>query len=271
MAAPFQYGLKYFPLDVTFLQDLKTRRIMKACGAQSISVLICLLCYIYRDDGYFVKWDKDMPFLVAEELGIKEGAVSEVVSTAIGVGFFDGVMYEKYGILTSSGIQERYLFIMKKSRRKKVSFNRDFMLININDVINSVNDVINPVNDVINPAKEKEKKGKEIKENEKREESIEKKRPPAPPTPEEVAGYIRDNGYTFDAETFYLFYKSRGWMLDGTPIPDWRALADLWQKREPNFQRRGGNSMADIGRMFEERNANADEGTKGNSSDIIRI
>lgn len=75
MARPYKQGLDYFPLDVNFLQDIKTRKIMRACGAQSIPILISLLSSIYREAGYYVQWDSDMPFLVADEVGASEGAV----------------------------------------------------------------------------------------------------------------------------------------------------------------------------------------------------
>ena len=79
MARPTKQGLDYFPLDVGFLQNVKVRRIMRACGIQSIPVLISLLANTYRDEGYFLRWDNDMPFLIADELGVSEGAVTAVV------------------------------------------------------------------------------------------------------------------------------------------------------------------------------------------------
>lgn len=166
MARPMKQGLDYFPLDVGFLQDIKIRRIMKACGTQSISVLICLLVYIYRDDGYFLRWDKDMPFLVAEELGIREGAVTDIVAKAVQVDFFDSVMYEKYSILTSRGIQRRYFKAVADAKRIGVQCNGDFLLISVSSGRNRVSSGINSINSGINPQrKEKERKEKERKED----------------------------------------------------------------------------------------------------------
>lgn len=162
MARPMKQGLDYFPLDVGFLQDIKIRRIMKACGTQSISVLICLLVYIYRDDGYFLRWDKDMPFLVAEELGIREGAVTDIVAKAVQVDFFDSVMYEKYSILTSRGIQRRYFKAVANAKRIGVQCNGDFLLVSVSSGRNRVSSGINSINSRINPQrKEKERKEKQ--------------------------------------------------------------------------------------------------------------
>lgn len=137
MARPLKQGLDYFPLDVGFLQDMKVRRIIKSCGASAISVLIWLLGSCYRDEGYYIWWTEDLPFIVADEIGVTEGCVQEVVKRALQVGFFDAGMKEKHGILTSAGIQKRFLEVT--SRRKAAFLRRDFALVSINVDNNSIN------------------------------------------------------------------------------------------------------------------------------------
>lgn len=162
MARPTKQGIDYFPLDVGFLRDIKVRKITKACGLSSISILICLLSNVYRDDGYYLKWDNDQAFLVADDVGTSEDAVLEVVNKAVQVGFFDEHMWNEYKILTSRGIQER--FFSAVSKRKKVFYRREFMLISVSSVNNLVSSFNNPVNDVHNPqSKVKESKVKESK------------------------------------------------------------------------------------------------------------
>lgn len=145
MARPTKQGLDYFPLDVGFLQNVKVRRIMRACGIQSIPVLISLLANTYREEGYFLRWDNDMPFLIADELGVSEGAVTAVVDKATQVGFFNANMYEKYGVLTSDGIQKR--FFEATARRTSVRYDARFLLINVSDCKNIVNVYKNSIND----------------------------------------------------------------------------------------------------------------------------
>lgn len=165
MARPLKQGLDYFPLDVGFLQDMKVRRIIKSCGASAISVLIWLLGSCYRDEGYYIWWTEDLPFIVADEIGVTEGCVQEVVKRALQVGFFDAGMKEKYGILTSAGIQKRFLEVT--SRRKAAFLRRDFALISINVDNNSINVCNNSINVYSNEqSKEKKRKGKESKEKE---------------------------------------------------------------------------------------------------------
>ena len=144
MARPLKQGLDYFPLDVGFLQDMKVRRIIKSCGASAISVLIWLLGSCYRDEGYYIWWTEDLPFIVADEIGVTEGCVQEVVKRALQVGFFDASMKEKHGILTSAGIQKRFLEVT--SRRKAAFLRRDFALISINVDNNSITVCNNSIN-----------------------------------------------------------------------------------------------------------------------------
>lgn len=141
MGRPTKQGIDYFPLDVGFFADLKVRKIARACGSQSSSILICLLCNIYRNNGYYIMWDKDMPFVIADEVGVSEGAVNEVVIKALQVGFFSEELYNKYNILTSSGIQKRY--ILATYQRKERSLKEEYLVIHAN---NSVIHTNNPVN-----------------------------------------------------------------------------------------------------------------------------
>lgn len=145
MARPYKQGVDYYSLDVDFLKDIKYRKIRRSCGSQTCEILLCLLSYIYGDMGYFLRWDEDSAFLVADDVGAKEGLVEEVVSKAIQVGFFDREMYEKYKILTSNGIQKRYKLMT--SKRKEVSMKKEYL---VNDVNNLVNGGNNPTSTVVN-------------------------------------------------------------------------------------------------------------------------
>ncbi|WP_241547116.1 DUF4373 domain-containing protein, partial [Enterococcus villorum] len=145
MARPYKQGVDYYSVDVDFLKDIKYRKIRRSCGSQTCEILLCLLSYIYGDMGYFLRWDEDSAFLVADDVGAKEGLVEEVVSKAIQVGFFDREKYEKYKILTSNGIQKRYKLMTTK--RKEVPMKKEYL---VNDVNNLVNVGNNPTSTVVN-------------------------------------------------------------------------------------------------------------------------
>lgn len=157
MARPKKEGLDYFPFDVNFFEDIKIRRLLVLCGPLSASVYISLLCSIYQGKGYYIESDDDLSFLIADTLGIKEDEAADSISKTIKVGLFDENKFINHGILTSEGIQRRY--IMATDRRKKIDLITEFLLLpkseltssNINIVsvtpcsINQVNEDTNRV------------------------------------------------------------------------------------------------------------------------------
>lgn len=133
MARPLSRGIEYYPLDVDFLNDLKIKKIMKSCGPNSIAIIILLLGNIYGDEGYFMKWDEDVCFLVADEIGAKEVYVKEVLKKCLQVDLFSNELFEKFKIITSKGIQKRFFEITK--RRKRENLINEYLLVNVTETI----------------------------------------------------------------------------------------------------------------------------------------
>lgn len=158
MARPTKQGVDYFPLDVGFFSDVKIRKIARACGPNSASIILCLLCNIYKDEGYYILWDEDLPFVIADEVGVAEGSVKEVLLKAIQVGLFDNELYEKYKILTSAGIQKRFFNITYQ--RKEIGIIPEYLINHANNLVNCTNNSINPVDSTQSKVKVKRKKSK---------------------------------------------------------------------------------------------------------------
>lgn len=149
MARPTAKGVEYFPLNVNFINDLKVRKLLLSCGAESIAVLIYLLSTIYKDEGYFVEIHEDEIDLIALDVNVTPEFVLEVINKACEVRFFNVNLYNNFNILTSKGIQERYLKITE--RRKNSVVITQFNLINVyNNSINVNNNLINVNNNSIN-------------------------------------------------------------------------------------------------------------------------
>lgn len=126
LARPTKTGLEYFPLDVNFLYDIKVRKIIKPLGPEAIGVLVYLLAEIYKDNGYYISWNDDICFLMSDLTGIDEELIKDVVSKALEVDFFNKDKYKKYNILTSKGIQNRYISATEK--RKNTNINDDYII-----------------------------------------------------------------------------------------------------------------------------------------------
>ena len=162
MARPTAKGVEYFPLNVNFINDLKVRKLLLSCGAEAIAVLIYLLSTIYKDEGYYVEIHEDEIDLIALDVNVTPEFVLEVINKACEVRFFDVNLYNNFNILTSKGIQERYLKITE--RRKNSVVITQFNLINVyNNSINVNNNSINVDNNSVNVYKSTQSKVKESK------------------------------------------------------------------------------------------------------------
>lgn len=111
-----KYGLDYFPFDIDLFQDIRIRKLIKYQSGKAITVYALLLCIIYKD-GYYVRWDKELPFIISEQTGFEEAYVLEVINSCLKLGLFNEELYTSDGILTSKGIQERYKKICDLCRR----------------------------------------------------------------------------------------------------------------------------------------------------------
>ena len=162
MARPTVKGVEYFPLNVNFINDLKVRKLLLSCGAEAIAVLIYLLSTIYKDEGYYVEIHEDEIDLIALDVNVTPEFVLEVINKACEVRLFDVNLYNNFNILTSKGIQERYLKITE--RRKNSVVITQFNLINVyNNLINVNNNLINVDNNSVNVYKSTQSKVKESK------------------------------------------------------------------------------------------------------------
>ena len=165
MARPMKDGVDYFPLDVT--TDKKFRLIEAKYGVVGFGIIIKLYQAIYADNGYYIEWDEDTALIIAAENSsskypLSAEAVKEIVDEAVKRDIFDKDMLDKYGILTSRGIQKRYLEATK--RRSQVEIKKDYLLlsepeISVNVNINGVN-VNNNSENVCNNTQSKVKESK---------------------------------------------------------------------------------------------------------------
>lgn len=145
MARPQKTGIDYFYFACDFFTNRKVRKIMKACGPQSVAILSCLLCNIYKQ-GYYMLWEgEESTFDISDQVGVSDGAVSELVRKAIDADFFSRKMFEKHKILTSAAVQEIYFDACK--RREVIKYSQKYLLIDVSAYDNAVNVDRNPVND----------------------------------------------------------------------------------------------------------------------------
>ena len=176
MARPVKEGLDYYPLNADFMSDIKVRRLIRSFGSKSIGVVIALLGMIYGDKGYYILLNDDVAFIISEQTLEDEDLVNQIINKLIEIEFFDKNLYEKHRVLTSKGIQKR--FISATERRKDVNLITKYNLVNVDnnsssDVVNVYNNPVNVDNnsssDVVNVYNNQQRKQKKSKVNKSKE------------------------------------------------------------------------------------------------------
>ena len=262
MARPTKTGLDYYPMDVGFLRDKKVRLLRSEFGASSVLFVLYVLGKVYEGDGYFLRWDKDELLLAADELREQPTYISEVLQGCLTRSLFDERVFQMFGVLTSAGIQRRYLRGCEK--RDVITVFSEYWLLNtcsksdvpvgiraklaLVSVTGGNNDVNSPENSDNSPGNPQSK----VKES-----RVLGGAPTAPapthapsegeslgsgfvpPTVEEVAEYVRSRGSCVDPQVWVDYYAARGWMTGRAVMKDWRAAvraSETWER----WQKPGG-------------------------------
>lgn len=118
-------GLDYFPLDTVL--DTKFDLIEAEYGLKGFAILIKLFQKIYGEQGYYIEWNDEVSLLFARKICAGGNDVSEIVHSCIRRGIFDSSKFSEYGILTSSGIQKRYIEVARK--RKETVIFEEYLLV----------------------------------------------------------------------------------------------------------------------------------------------
>ena len=124
MAHSIKQGLEYFSVDTEW--DRKMKLFQAKFKAEGVGVIVILWQWIYKE-GYFIIWDDETKLMFASENHIEEEKLDEMIKFSIEKGIFDKTIYDKYKVLTSRGIQKRYLHSSLK--RSEVHFHKNFLLI----------------------------------------------------------------------------------------------------------------------------------------------
>ena len=249
MARPIKDGVSYWPFDVDMLGSRKFKLIRAEFGIKGAYIALVILSSVYKDNGYYKRWDDDDCLLMSEDVG--DGCTPQLVRAVllgcVRRGLFDESRFKMFGILTSAGIQRRFLHMVKNSR-DKIIFIKEYLLIDLHDqglsegVLNKV--VLktgfpeeNPHKTEGNPHKTegnpRKKKEKEIEREIEREIGASAPRTRfTPPSVDEVKAYCEERNNAIDPQRFVDYYTANGWVQGkGKPIKDWKACVRTWEQR----------------------------------------
>ena len=132
MARPIKDGVEYFPFDVGFFDDDKVKYLRQKHKAKGMYMLVFLLCDLYRKNGYFMEWDEGKQSLLADDMRCAdEVSLARLVEGCLSCGFFDKRVFEAYGVLTSAGIQRRYIRMFNS--REMIYMNEEYFLLDMSN------------------------------------------------------------------------------------------------------------------------------------------
>lgn len=83
-------------------------------------------------------------------------------------------------------------------------------------------------NEQLTRRKEKKDNKKEISDT--KVSNIKKEKRFVKPTVEQIDEYVKQNGCHIDAETFFNYYESKGWVVGKSPMKNWQAAVRTWEK-----------------------------------------
>ena len=184
MARKIKKSLEYFTLDVTFSDSIRLAS-KEIKGGHGLSLIIELWQKIYGSHGYYMNFDKDsrILFLDYSITKIELDELDRCLQVLFNRKIFDKTMFEKFSILTSDSIQERYIDICTSAKRLNIELIQEFICVdqsqydlskfNIRNLIrNNIEEVhsqcnksgINDTDSVINPEFGTQSKVKQSKE-----------------------------------------------------------------------------------------------------------
>ena len=224
MARPTKQGIDYFPMDC--VPDSSLELFIAENGAAGFGLLIMIWQKIYRDEGYFIKNDDDLVLRLRRDSLLDMETTVSMIGNAVKRGLFDKDMHDKFGILTSRGIQRRYFNAAKQKKQARIY--SDFCLIDINEYANGVSINGNPESSGENATKVKVKVKVNVKEEVKEGESAKRgsitcaREDALPSLPDVVSFFSAAKLPIYQAEQYYAHLSRDG------PIPDWKANAMVW-------------------------------------------
>lgn len=165
MAGRPKQGIDYSGWSVDIFDgDKKIDKLLDAKGWKGFGIYFFLCQRAYKTNGYFYEWGYDDCATTARKMGggINSGTVKETVDYCLQVDLFDKGLFDRWGVLTSRGIQRRFWTVLSE-RRSKIVYEEYWLLkpkeckglvkVSLNSDVQPTNDDVQPTNDDSSPIK----------------------------------------------------------------------------------------------------------------------
>lgn len=237
MAGKPKRGIDFSPWDVHILEDdTKIDELIEAQGWNGFGVYFYLCQKAYATEGYFYRWSYANAATTARRMGggIRSETVKQAVSLCLRVGLFDKELFDRENVLTSKGIQRRYMTVIQKRSCKTVD--HKYWLLNDEESKGFV--VVQKNSDSL------PEDAHFLPENDTKESKVKKSKvssSTAAPALKEIVSYAESltapDQAKVIAEKFYSYYEKSGWETkNGTPVLDWQSKLRQWIQTEQEFK-----------------------------------
>lgn len=114
-----------------FTNDSKIDKLLDAQGWIGFGIYFFLCQMAYGSEGYYYEWCYDLCASTARKMGggVGAGTVKETVDYCLQIGLFDKGLFDRWGVLTSRGIQKSYLIVLKSKNRRGTEIYKDYWLL----------------------------------------------------------------------------------------------------------------------------------------------
>lgn len=165
MAGRPKQGIDYSGWSVDIFDgDKKIDKLLDAKGWKGFGIYFFLCQRAYKTNGYFYEWGYDDCATTARKMGggINSGTVKETVDYCLQVDLFNKGLFDRWGVLTSRGIQRRFWSVLSE-RRNKTVYDEYWLLkpeeckglvkVSLNPDLQPTNSDLQPANEYSQPIK----------------------------------------------------------------------------------------------------------------------
>lgn len=242
MAGRPKQGIDYAGWSVNIFDgDTKIDKLLDAQGWVGFSIYFYLCQMAYKFDGYFYRWCFDDSSTTARRMGggLRAKTVEETVRYCLRIGLFDQRLFDEWNILTSKGIQRRYLAAIQGRRVKSII--DDYWLLKNekseglekctpNDDLQNTNSYLQGADEHLQGADGTKVKESKLYTPPTPQNGGQGRKRFVPPTVEQVRAYCEKRCNGIDPEAFVDFYASKGWVVGKSPMKDWMAAVRTWEQ-----------------------------------------
>ena len=117
MARQPMKGLVYAGWDTHICDDNdKIDELIDAQDWNGFSIFFYITQKAYATDGYFYRWSEKSAATIARRMGgsIRSDTVRQVVNLCLRIGLYDQGLFDRESVLSSKGIQQRYMIAVEK-------------------------------------------------------------------------------------------------------------------------------------------------------------